>query len=510
MVQTNETDEIKISRICNYLVRAHKHGKPSILLALYLSEFIRINIEKSIIEFLNGQGLKTIDVDSQKHKDIPAFCTSAGTDDTVFLIHNMTSGFPQSLRYLNYKREDLIDNRIKALFWVTEKELCDISLEAQDFFAFRNRVVDFMQEPLTDERKPLATGIDSYIKYESKDEVLGKINLKEKLLIELSDETAIKAWLLDSLGLLYANVSSYEKSTKCCEDALNITRNIDDKHMECICLSHLGSICSRFGDRNKGILHFMKSLKIATTIDDKKMKIVLFTNLGCVYSELGEVKKGMQYYEESLSLTLEIDDKFSQCNSLVNIGNSYIQQGKIKNGIMYYEKSLNFARGIGDKLSEINSLIGLGHVYRTLGQLDKCITYYNESLSITLEIDDKRNKAICLESLATVYCTQGETNKGIEYFKNSLRILNKIGDKTTESYCLNDLGDTLINNKKYQDAMACYLYAYSIRDSLNDPQLKITESRLKNLKEHIGATKFEKLNAEIGQCAMDLVMKFIN
>lgn len=64
-----------------------------------------------------------------------------------FFIHNLEKGFPEVLQFLNFKREELVEDRVKVIFWVTEEELSRISREAPDFFAFRNRVVEFMEVP---------------------------------------------------------------------------------------------------------------------------------------------------------------------------------------------------------------------------------------------------------------------------------------------------------------------------------------------------------------------------
>jgi hypothetical protein len=154
MMEVNETYEARVSRLENYLIRAYRYNKASILFAMYLSEFLRNDVEKSLEKFLKEQRLKIVSVDAGKNKDLPSFFSSMNSNNIVFLVHDMEKGFPDALQYLNFKREELVEHQIKVVFWVREKELARISREAPDFFAFRNRVVEFMEVPLAEERRP--------------------------------------------------------------------------------------------------------------------------------------------------------------------------------------------------------------------------------------------------------------------------------------------------------------------------------------------------------------------
>ena len=140
----SEEYKVKVKRLSNYLDRAHKHNRSSILLAVVdPSDKMCSDAEKSLAVLLEGQGLKVVDVDVAAHEDLFLYLPAVSTPDTVFFVHNVCGGFP-TLDYLNFRRELLVDYSVKVVFWVTEEELSRISREAPDFFAFRNRVVEFI------------------------------------------------------------------------------------------------------------------------------------------------------------------------------------------------------------------------------------------------------------------------------------------------------------------------------------------------------------------------------
>ena len=217
-----EAKDIRIKRLCNYLIRSYKHSKASILFALYFNQFIRDDVEESITEMLKEEGIEVVLVDAGEHKDLPSYFSSMDSKNIVFFVHNLEKGFPETIQFLNFKREELVEHRVKVIFWTTEEELSCISVKAPDFFAFRNRVVEFMEIPemrtLGRDQLELALRTD----YGSLDDIKASIKLKESLLSELSTDSEISEYLLSSLGILYNQLGDYNTSIGYSEKALEI------------------------------------------------------------------------------------------------------------------------------------------------------------------------------------------------------------------------------------------------------------------------------------------------
>ena len=364
MIEAKDTDTLdtRVLRLSNYLNRAHKHNKASILFALYLSEFLRSDMERSLSALLKEQGLQVAEVDAGAHKDLPAFFASTNSDDTVFFVHNIEKGFSDALQFLNFKRENLVEDRVKVIFWVTEEELSRISREAPDFFAFRNRVVEFMEVPHAGELRPALVEFALDTEYRSLDEIKRSIELKEKLLSELSEETEISGYLLGSLGILYEQIAIYDRSIDCNRRALELAREIGDRRGEGNALG----------------------------------------NLGRAYSALGQVEKAIEYYEDALVILRGIGDRRGEGNALGNLGNAYGDLGQVEKAIEYYEDALVIVREIGDRRGEGVWLGNLGNAYGDLGQVEEAIAYFKYALAIGEEIKDPRIINFCKETLKSL------------------------------------------------------------------------------------------------------------
>ena len=350
MIEAKETFEGRVSRLANYLNRAYKYNKPSILFAMYLSEFLRSDVEESLKSALAEQGLKVVRVDAGNIKDLPAFFSSTNAGNTVFSVRNMDKGFPEALQYLNFKREELVEHHVKAVFWVREEELTRISLEAPDFFAFRNRVVEFMEVHTAEERRPALLEFALESEYGSLDEIKRSIELKEKLLSELSAEDEISGYLLGSLGLLYWQIGSYKKSLEYTEKALEVARDIGNR-------------------KNEG---------------------ASLGNLGNTYSALGQVERAIEYYEQALAIAQEIGDRRGEGNRRGNLGNAYSDLGQVERAIEYYKQALSIGLEIGDRHGEGNWLNNLGVVFKDLEKYDLALACYLLARKLLKEIRDQK------------------------------------------------------------------------------------------------------------------------
>jgi tetratricopeptide (TPR) repeat protein len=390
MNEAKETFERRVSRLANYLTRAYKYNKPSILFAMYLSEFLRSDVEESLKSALAERGLAVVSVDARNNKDLPAFFSAMNSGNTVFSVHNMDKGFPDALQYLNFKREELVEHHVKAVFWVREEELARISLEAPDFFAFRNRVVEFMEVPTAEERRPALVEFALETEYRSLDEIKRSIELKEKLLYELSAKDEISGYLLGSLGILYNQIGSYKKSVEYFEKALDITQAIGDRRGEGTALGNLGIAYYALGQVERAIEYYEQALAISKEIGDRRGEGTWLGNLGIAYFNLGQVERAIECYEQALAIFKDIGDRRGEGCTLGNFGNAYYALGQVERAIEYYEQALAIAKEIGDRRGEGNRLGNLGVAYSELGQMDRSIEYYKQALAIAKEIGDRR------------------------------------------------------------------------------------------------------------------------
>jgi tetratricopeptide (TPR) repeat protein len=234
-----------------------------------------------------------------KTKDISFLCPIQTKVEDVLLKSRMRE---------NFKREELVEHHVKAAFWVREEELARISLEAPDFFAFRNRVIEFMEVPTAEERRPALVKFALETEYRSLDEIKRSIELKVKLLSELSAKDEISGYLLYSRGNLYLQIGSYKKSLEYSQKALKVAQDIGDRQNEGASLRIIGSAYANMGQVELAIEYHQQALAIAKEIGDRRGEGADLGNLGLAYRHLGQVEKAIEYHEQALVIGKEIKD----------------------------------------------------------------------------------------------------------------------------------------------------------------------------------------------------------
>jgi tetratricopeptide (TPR) repeat protein len=177
--------------------------------------------------------------------------------------------------------------------------------------------------------------------------------------------------------------------------------------------------------------------------------------------------------------------------------------------IAYYENALKIAQDIGNRKDEGALFGSLGNSYSALGDARKAVEYYEKALKIARETGDRRNEGNWFGNLGLAYQDLGEVRKAIVCYEKALQIAQEIGDKRNESIWLNNLGIVLEDAKKYREALACYFLAIDICTQIENPNLKTTESNLKELEEKLGKKEFEKLAAEAAPRMEEIVRKML-
>ncbi len=147
-----ESFDDRIGILSDELELAIKWNRPSILLVVYSSESIRSKAEVALAAKLRKlkQAVTNYRVTDATSDDIPLYLSQLpNKDSTVFFVSGLQSDNGvdgrNAYRALNIRREYFVDHHIRAVFWLTEEEASALPKHAPDFWAFRHRVVEFVE-----------------------------------------------------------------------------------------------------------------------------------------------------------------------------------------------------------------------------------------------------------------------------------------------------------------------------------------------------------------------------
>jgi len=170
MLEVNGKDKIeyRVNIVLDELSLGIQWDRPSLLVLVYRSEHIKNKVQailaKSLVE--SGQIVLQYVVDNL-HYDIPLdLLDHPKHRNAVFFVSGLRwgggRGYSNAYRALNMHREYLVDGNIKAIFWLTISEGRQLARYSPDFWAFRHKVVEFLDLPIKEDYKILESSNISF------------------------------------------------------------------------------------------------------------------------------------------------------------------------------------------------------------------------------------------------------------------------------------------------------------------------------------------------------------
>ena len=249
-----DTFEERVNIVLDELSLGIQWERPSLILVVYRSEQIKNLVQTIFTKSLgkSGQAVLHYAVDKQ-HYDIPLeLLEHPRHEQAVFFVSGLRwgggRGYSNAYRALNMHREYLVEGKIKALFWLTKNEAKQITRFSPDFWAFRHKVVEFLDLPSIKNKKPVESSNSSFHDLYTKDayDLQVWINTAERLyslgcvdeailnlrkaLCKYPDEAAINLQIAEiylATGQLPAAGQILKKINKGRTDKVNLLKELD-------------------------------------------------------------------------------------------------------------------------------------------------------------------------------------------------------------------------------------------------------------------------------------------
>jgi len=354
------------------LARARSYDKGVLEFAVFRAEATRARAERLLEDRLSQDGLRVHRVrvrPDDDTRDLPLYLHwNPPPRDAVVLVYDLRRGFPATLQYLNYRREFLVEDRIKAVFWVLEDEARRLALEAPDFWAFRGQVVEFLEVPPPAEMAALVRKLAwwGYKERLPEEERQARIALRERLLADLPDDDsslAARAELLLALGWFHywGGVAEYAMAEAAWDEALALAERTNDTRQQARAHNGLGNTYAARGHLDKAIAAFQRAIALEPT------NARPYNNLGSVYHEQGCLNEAIAEFQRAI----ELDPAFAR--SYNNLGDVYYDQGRLDEAFAAYQQAI--------ALEQTNAMFhhSLGSVYANQGRLDEAIVEFQQA-----------------------------------------------------------------------------------------------------------------------------------
>ena len=208
-----------------------------------------------------------------------------------------------------------------------------------------------------------------------------------------------------------------EKSYFYYQQALTLSKKINNKHLILSSLNDLGVVYIELNKMDSAILTFQQAIPVAQQLNDTLRVARVTANIGNVYLHKKDRAKAIDYYLQSARIWETCADKSRLPLLYSNISWLLTEQKEYDKAFEYGKKAFEMARANGDDYSSVTALLNLSGTYEQIGNFDKQYELLQQALPLAKKGKD-------FEQISTLY---------------------------------DDLGDYYFQKKLYQQALTNYL-----------------------------------------------------
>jgi CHAT domain-containing protein/tetratricopeptide (TPR) repeat protein len=288
----------------------------------------------------------------------------------------------------------------------------------------------------------------------------------------------------DGIGNIYINFGQYLKALDFFQQALKISRSINDLRGEGQDLNNIGLVYNTLGQYKKALEYNTLSLAINRKLNDKRGEGLNLGNIGNVYQNLGQYSKALDFHQQALTIHSDLGDKNIIGKSLTSIGSIYRSLGQYKKALDFYQQALKI-RDLSGKHEKETLLINMGNVYQSLGQYEKTLDFYQQALAIASNFNNQYMKWEVLMKIGGIYAIFGEYQEALDIYQQASKIHRSFGNKHGKWTISNNIGFVYKNLGNYQKSKEAFQNSVDILEEIGSGEkwmslvgLALTETKL--------------------------------
>lgn len=233
-----------------------------------------------------------------------------------------------------------------------------------------------------------------------------------------------------------------------------------------LALRVIGLIYIELSNYEKSSEYFFNSLKIFEQTDNKQGVLKLLSDIGSVNFHQNNYEKALDYYFRSLNMAKEIDNKKGIARALNNIAAVYEAMNDYEKAGKYFLEASEINRALGNRLWEGINYMNLGTINFNLNKYDTSLSYLTQALTIFKELQSLILQARCRINFARLYYETDKPDKSLLYAKMALEEGQKQDLKQIVHDAAGIIRELYIKQGNKKDAYDYLLLQYQMKDSL--------------------------------------------
>ncbi|GAA2793157.1 AfsR/SARP family transcriptional regulator [Crossiella cryophila] len=237
-------------------------------------------------------------------------------------------------------------------------------------------------------------------------------------------------------GLIFYNLSDYERSITEHELALAANDREPNPVAEMECLHHLGRVYAQLGIPREAMAYHERALAIATGIGDELIEAREVNYVGVAHLSLGNIDEATRAHTRALDITGRLDDKIVRLRAWNGLGLTHWTAGRLAEAADCHRECVELCRRWGLEYNLAAALVCLAETCCDLGRYEDAARHAREALERGQQIGERRHEASALEINATVRRRLGHHRESIQGYTDALALATRIKFRYGEASAL--------------------------------------------------------------------------
>ena len=299
-----------------------------------------------------------------------------------------------------------------------------------------------------------------------------------KLLLQKEEQDTNRVLLLAKIGTSYL-FEKPEIGLNYAEQGLELSRGINYKRGEVLCLNALGHLNRVSGNFTAGIKYHLQALQICETLNDPSGISASYFGIAGNYEDEKDYQEALLYYYKIKPIEESLNSTEGVGGIELSMGLCYLHEGRLDSALKYEQNAYQLLMNSSGKNIAIARL---GSVHTAMNNYDVALSFYRMGIPSAIASSDNNALAELYSGIFTLFQKRQLYDSCISYGKKELETADKAGSPTEIAAACSDLF-AIYKTINTRDSALKYLELAAVTKDTLITQEKIKQQQLLSFQE---------------------------
>jgi len=253
--------------------------------------------------------------------------------------------------------------------------------------------------------------------------------------------------------------------------AVDCARSTGERRGAALCLTSLSMALNARGAQDEAIRAAQEALAISRELEDLVSELGALTQLGMLRIRAGRFDEAADCFAQALDVSERLDDPSCQASSINNLGLAHRRRGRLGEALRCFRRVIEIYEQVGAAPPPTETFLNIGRVLALQGDYQGAEQHYRRALELSERAQAAAAKSLSLIGLSNVGRLTGAYPSAIEFGRAALDLARSRNLGYAEANALNALGDAHMALGDTSTARSVYQTALTSAQQRQLPEL---------------------------------------